>query len=58
MARPDSSFPDLSFRRVLFDPTAIPRAAWQVDKKGALPYVGLELGLAVISIIVGVKLNP
>ena len=58
MARPDSPFPDLSFRRVLFDPTAISRAAWQVDKRGALPYIGLELGIAVISIIVGVETQP
>ena len=47
--------PDLSFGRILFDPTAIPRAAWQVDKKGALPYIGLELGLAGISLLAGLK---
>lgn len=56
MASPDLSFgPDLSSGRVLIDPTALPRAVWQVDKRGALPYIGLELGLAGISLLAGLR---
>ncbi len=49
--------PDLTFKRVLLDPTALTRSVWQIDKRAALIPASLELGLAVISFIVGVETN-
>ena len=47
--------PDLTFKRLLFDPTAYPRLVWQIDKRAVLLPISLELGLVGVSVLVGIE---